>query len=244
MKLLLALGLAAGSPINVRADEDIKFNYEVWGNPEYIDQITEAMHNIPDGLQEYLRDLGVEITILEGENDAETVYAQEIGEPAPGAITGVTLNYADGEKVIYSEGSKHSNHYPMYLDRNPDIDEKDRITEDELCSRIAIDTIYHEMWHAFDFAEGLGLCSSPEIYEIYNSEVENFKQSEAFKVDNLGVTTNVSNTQEFVATFGSAWLTAQSNPDYYEELTTLCPEAYNYMESYVNSIEERYTRTR
>lgn len=44
------------------------------------------MHNIPDGLQEYLRDLGVEITILEGENDAETVYAQEIGEPAPGAV--------------------------------------------------------------------------------------------------------------------------------------------------------------
>ena len=37
MKLLLALGLAEGSPINVRADEDIKFNYEVWGNPEYID---------------------------------------------------------------------------------------------------------------------------------------------------------------------------------------------------------------
>ena len=132
----------------------------------------------------------------------------------------------------------------MYLDRNPDIDEKDRRTEEELCSRIAIDTLYHEMWHALDYAEGLGLCSSPEIYEIYNSEVENFKQSEAFKVDNLGVTTNVSNTQEFVATFGSAWLTAQSNPDYYEELTTLCPEAYNYMESYVNSIEERYTRTR
>lgn len=89
-----------------------------------------------------------------------------------------------------------------------------------------------------------GIKQLKEIYDIYNAEVENFKQTEAFKVDNLGVNTNVSDTKEFVATFGSAWLTAQNDPIYYDELTTLCPAACSYMETQINDIEERYSRTR
>lgn len=158
MKLMLTLGLAAGTTVNVHADDEIKCNYEVWGNPEYESQINDAVRNLPSGLQEYLKDMGLSIVILEGENSAEAVYEQDLG-PVPGSITGVTIKYNDGSEVIYVEGTKHDYHYQMYLDRNPEIEEQDRRTEEELCSGIAIDTLYHEMWHAVDFYENMGLSS-------------------------------------------------------------------------------------
>ena len=243
MKLMLALGLTAGTTVNVHADEDTKLNYEVWGNPEYENQLDDAINNLPSGLQEYLSDIDLSVVILEGEESADIVYKMDLG-PLPSSIIGVTIKYSDGSEVIYVEGSKQSKHYQMYLDRNPEIEEQNRRTEGELCSRIVIDTLYHEVWHAIDFAEEFKLSGSQEIFDIYNAEKENFKLSEAFKYDNLGVEANVSDTKEFLASFGSAWLTAQSDPNYYEELTTLCPEACNYMDSCINEIEARYSMTR
>ncbi len=130
--------------------------------------------------------------------------------------------------TIYVEAFNHSGYYDKYPDSSANL------SVEEFNYRIVRDTLLHEMGHFVDEENGYRKSDTQEFINIFYEEVNNFTKTEEYKIDNLGISTNIATPLEYYATAFSCFISYPSN------LQSICPRTYDYFNRLMINYEKQY----
>ena len=199
--------------------------YSEIGNPEYKDFLYEMYRNLPPNILDALERNNCHIIILENEDSVEKVYKDIYRKSLSTKAMGLTVPEF---LLAFTEGCEHDGYYEKY-----NI-ESTGITEEDFYKLLSAATLVHEIGHVLDSLSKFKVSQSDEFKEIYKMEVSNYKNMVYFKVAELGVNKNINNELEYFASSFSCYFL------YPEELLKNCPNTYNYIDSFVKSIDDTY----
>ena len=226
-KVELAIALSAlivSKPINVFANnyDNLKANYKQVGNPEFTLELYDVIDNLDEGLKSYFDDKNLNILILEGSRAADVLYCDD-GSNLNYSIMGFT-DY--NKNTIYIEGVS----YKKYYDKYPESSEG--LSKEDFCFRIVRDTLLHELGHYVDGYSDFS--QSEKFHYIYEREKRKYTMTDEFKIDNLGIMTNIESESEYFATAFSCYVS------YPNSLNKRCPKTYEYFDNIVKQFREVY----
>ena len=107
-------------------------------------------------------------------------------------------------------------------------------TKEEFYYRMCKNTLMHELGHAIDGTQDFFLSKNNVFKQIYKEEINKFRDTEQYKVENLKVEANINTSTEYFATAFSAFI---CHP---KDLLEKCPLTYWYIERYLKKIEAKY----
>ena len=222
LKLLFLAGVMSSSlKTNVNAKE---LDFVVNNDAKYHTEVENQIRKLPHNLCQYIKDIGVKVVLLADEDGAENAWEDIYGD-YPGHIRGFT--YVE-ENTIYVEATDHSGYYEKYSDCS------EGLSADEFNSRLSIDTVTHELGHIIDSEADFELSSSSEFIDIFYDEVESFKKTDEYNIENLKINANINTAVEYWATAFTCYV------KYPDSLLKYCPKTYDYIKSYLLTIEEKY----
>ena len=221
LQLALTISCAISSSESVFASD----NFQIWGDPAYGNDMYTEYIELPDSIRNYFSNIGCNIVVVDGEYGADSVY-QQYGWQVPGSILGFATEEWDGpyNYSVYAEGGDHDGYYEKYPESS------NGLTPEDFNYRIDVSTLYHELGHVMDW-NGI-LSNSGEFANIYYTDVENFKLTREYTVNNFNVYTNIANTLEYFATAFACYI------NYPDDLYTYYPDTYNYFNSFFNAYSE------
>lgn len=209
------------------ADGDIYNCVSKVGEPEYGEQLLDKLYTLPKGIQNYLVEKNINIVLLESDYGAEECWLRLAGYSLGTSIRGFTDTLTN---TIYVESGIHKGYYERYSSAS------EGLTKEEFSYRLAKDTLFHEIGHFFDRGTNSDLSQSYEFEQIFYAEVNNYLNTEQYKVDNFGIYVNISTPIEY---FASAYACYVSYP---ESLKENCPMTYEYINNYMTQLNEQYSK--
>lgn len=210
-------------------------NIELNGNPYYAQTLYDVISKLNPAFQQYLVDRNVHITLLDGTESAEYLWNQT-DEYYQGSITGFSnaIDWNASRVDVYVEAVQYDLTYSY---GNIPEEYKSSTSIEQLNYEIVVSTLLHELGHAVDGA-GLFLYSnSAEFQNLFYEESNNFVNTREFKVPNRGVYSNINKSYEYFAASFEAYL--MGDPDF----PVFCPNTYNYIENFMESLNELYGYT-
>ena len=228
--LLLTILLTVKSKEAFAIDNEIiDLNVTKIGEPIFFDDIYNMLSTLPDGIKKYLLLNNLNIILLENPYGADLCWQNIYGQFYDTPIRGFT-NVDGDNTTIYAEGSMHPGYYETYYDISKNY------TKKEFNCRMAKDTLFHELGHFFDSKTNFELSNSDTFNRFYDLEVNMFLNTSLYKIDNLGIYGNVSNVQEYFASAYSCYIS------YPEELNEYCPLTYEYINYYMETLNDSYNK--
>ena len=235
IKAALLLGMLATTTAKAQAENIDKVELQIgeYGNAQFTSRINDVIDNLDEGVKKDLIEKKCEIYLLEGINDAESVWNAQKWGPLSSSILGMTIDpHFDGinnvESKIYVEACIHPGYYENYPTASQGL------TEEEFNYRIAVSTTIHEIGHIIDYVGNNKLSDTNEFYQVYINDKDNFKQTEEFIVNNRGIIANIDGPKEYFAeSFAAFYLTP-------EDLQKYCELTYDYMSNMTNNLNNKY----
>ena len=228
--ILLTLLLTINSKeVSALSSEQVNLSIIKIGNPLFYDDLYNDLIELPIGIKNYLSLNNLNIRLLENPYGADLCWQDIYGYYYDNPIKGF-INIDDDIATIYVEASFHPGYYETYNNISKDF------TEKQFNYRIAKATLFHELGHFFDAKTNFELSNSDTFKKFYNTEINTFLNTTLYKIDNLGIYGNISNTREYFASAYSCYIL------YPEELQEKCPLTYEYINYYMRMINDEYEK--
>ena len=127
--------------------------------------------------------------------------------------------------TCFVEGSSHHNYYNNLSKNISNLSEKE-------FNKLLIKTVLvHEIGHVIDCYDSYEITNSDEFKNIYEQEIEFFKNTTMYNINLDQWETFIKDENEYFATILACYVF------YPEELLDYCPLSYNYINSFLNTVE-------
>ena len=231
-----------GSIDNVVYEDESK--YADWflynSKCDYLDELWNEVNKY-DFIIDAITKLRFKVVLIEKEGILEKYFNNNI-DKSNSHLKGLTYTPV---RTIFCESFKRNGMVSRAKEKSNNKALFKGVTNEELSYRFVRDTLFHEIGHLLDCGAyylagyvdyGYMLSLTSEFKSVYEEEVNNFKNTIEFIVDNCGEKTNISNNFEY---FASSFACYMFYPD---DLKEKCPKTFEIMDNYIKTLMGEKTK--